>query len=117
MPSPESLEAILAKGNDSALLRFSLGDVYLREGQAERAVEHLAKAVELDTGYSAAWKLYGKSLVAANRLIEAREVYQAGIEVAERKGDKQAQKEMQVFLRRVEKSLAAAVTPPASQRD
>ena len=107
MPTPESLETILAGGNDSALLRFSLGDTYLREGNHEKAIEHFAKAVELDAGYSAAWKLYGKTLVAADRLAEAKETYQRGIEVAKNKGDKQAEKEMRVFLRRVEKTLAA----------
>ena len=108
MPDPKTLEALLTKGNDSALLRFSLGDAYLREGNPEKAVEHLAIAVELDSGYSAAWKLYGKSLVTADKFSEAREIYQAGIEVAKSKGDKQAEKEMRVFLRRVEKKLAAS---------
>ena len=107
MPDPATLEALLARGTDSALLRFSLGDAYLREGNHPKAVEHLAMAVELDAGYSAAWKLYGKALVTAERFTEAREVYQAGIEVAKNRGDKQAEKEMRVFLRRVEKKLAA----------
>ena len=106
MPTTESLEALLARGNDSALLRFSLGDTYLRDGNLEKAIEHFAKAVELDAGYSAAWKLYGKTLVAAQKLTEAREVYRSGIEIAKSKGDKQAEKEMRVFLRRVEKTLA-----------
>ena len=53
MPDPKTLEALLTKGNDSALLRFSLGDAYLRKGNPEKAVEHLAIAVELDAGYSA----------------------------------------------------------------
>ncbi len=108
MPAPETLEALLSKGNDSALLRFSLGDAYLREGNPAKAVEHLSIAVKLDADYSAAWKLYGKSLVSAEKFYEAREIYQAGIEVAKRKGDKQAEKEMRVFLRRVEKKLAAS---------
>ena len=68
-------------------------------------MEHFSKAVELDASYSAAWKLYGKSLVAAGRLSKARETYVTGIAVAQDKGDKQAEKEMRVFLRRVEKLL------------
>ena len=106
MPSTENLEALLAKGNDSALLRFSLGDIYLRENNPAKAIEHFAKAVTFDAGYSAAWKLYGKSLVAAGRLDEALEIYNTGIAVAQKKGDKQAEKEMRVFLRRVEKTIA-----------
>jgi len=107
MPTATSLEALLSTGHDSAVLRFSLGDLYLRENNPDKAVEHLSKAVELDVDYSAAWKLYGKSLVASGRLAKARETYTTGIAVAQRKGDKQAEKEMRVFLKRVEKSLAA----------
>ena len=107
MPDTESLEGLLTKGHDSAVLRFSLGDIYLRENNLDKAMEHFSKAVELDASYSAAWKLYGKSLVASGRLAKARETYTTGITVAQRKGDKQAEKEMRVFLKRVEKSFAA----------
>ena len=59
-------------------------------------------AMNPDPDYSAAWKLYGKALTQAGRLDEARAAYGRGIEVAERKGDKQAAKEMRVFARRLE---------------
>jgi tetratricopeptide (TPR) repeat protein len=95
---------MLARGRDDALLRFSLGSEYLKAGDADQAVTHLARAVELNSGYSAAWKLYGKALLAAERTSEAAGAWQAGIEAARRQGDKQALKEMQVFLRRLEKS-------------
>lgn len=83
-------------------MRFSLGNAYLRE-QPALAARHLARAVELDPEYSAAWKLYGKALSATGRMEDAREAYRRGIAVAERKGDVQAAKEMTVFLRRLEK--------------
>ena len=105
MPSSRDLESILAKGKDSALLRFSLGDTYLREGNPEKAIEHLAAAVKLDSSYSAAWKLYGKSLVDSGRLQEAVRTYKTGIDIAQQKGDVQAAKEMRVFLKRVEKRI------------
>ena len=96
-----SFQKMLAAGKDSALLRFSLGNEYLKIGHAELAAEHLAKAVALDPKYTAAWKLYGKALTAANRTDEALAAYQRGIAVAHAKGDKQAEKEMQVFARRL----------------
>jgi Tfp pilus assembly protein PilF len=99
----ENLEAMLATGRDDALLRFSLGNAYLKE-QPERAVEHLARAVELDPEYSAAWKIYAKALAAAERENEAREAFARGIAAANRNGDIQAAKEMGVFLRRLEKN-------------
>ena len=93
---------MLASGKDGALLRFSLGNEHLKAGDAARAAEHLARAVALDPEYTAAWKLYGKALTAAGRKDEALAAYRMGIEVAGKRGDKQAEKEMRVFARRLE---------------
>jgi Tfp pilus assembly protein PilF len=97
----ESFERLLAAGKDSALLRFSLGNEYLKSGDSNRAAEHLARAVALDPDYTAAWKLYAKALAAGERSDEAIAAYRSGIAVAKRKGDRQAEKEMGVFLRRL----------------
>jgi predicted Zn-dependent protease len=104
-PSPAlaSFERMLAAGKDSALLRYSLGNEYLKAGDASRAVEHLQRAIAQDGGYTAAWKLLGKALTLAGRTDDARAAYREGIAVAHRKGDKQAEKEMTVFARRLDK--------------
>jgi predicted Zn-dependent protease len=99
----ENFEKMLAAGQDSALLRYSLGNAYYKEGQLDPAIAHLASAVKQDPGYSAAWKAYGKALADAARLDEAVHAYRQGIAVAEKKGDLQAAKEMRVFLKRIEK--------------
>ena len=103
----DRFEALLASGKDSALLRFSLGMHYLKEGDAARAALHLRSAVAQDPGYSAAWKLLGKALADCGEQSEAIAAYRSGIEAAERKGDKQAAKEMAVFLRRLERGREA----------
>ena len=100
-----TFERLLASGKDGALLRFGLGDAYLKAGDASRAVEHLRQAVALDRSYSAAWKLLGKALTSAGDNDGALAAYRAGIEAAEKKGDKQAMKEMRVFARRLAKQL------------
>lgn len=97
---------MLASGRDGALLRFSLGNEYLKAGRAAEAVTHLRRAVELDAGYTAAWKILGRALADAGRPEDALAAYREGIAVAQRKGDKQAGKEMTVFARRIEKSLS-----------
>ncbi len=99
----DNLEAMLARGQDSALLRYSLGGEYLKLNQFDKAAEHLRKAVEKDPNYSAAWKLLGKALTDAGHKDEAIKAYEEGIKVAEEKGDKQAAKEMAVFLKRLQK--------------
>ena len=104
----ERFEALLASGKDNALLRFGLGSQYLQAGDCARAAEHLRAAVRQDPAYSAAWKLLGKALAGAGEREEAIAAYRSGIEAAERRGDKQAAKEMNVFLRRLEKPPAAS---------
>ena len=104
----DKLEKMLADGRDNALLRFSLGNEYSKLGQFEQAAMHLQQAVVHDPNYSAAWKLLGKALNEAGRLQEALAAYQSGIAVAEKKGDKQAAKEMTVFAKRIEKQLNGA---------
>jgi len=102
----DNLEALRARGQESALLRYSLGNEYLKLEETTAAIEHLARAVELDPEYSAAWKLYGKALAAAGRQQAALDAFDRGISAAETKGDVQAAKEMRVFRKRVEKTLS-----------
>lgn len=104
-PIRTRFEQMLASGKDNALLRFSLGNECLKTGDAAAACVHLQRAVEHDPGYSAAWKLLGRALTEESRLDDALAAYRRGIEVAEAKGDKQAAKEMQVFARRIERTL------------
>jgi len=98
-----ALEKLLGTPRDGALLRYSLGLEYAKAGERERAIGHLREAVTRDPLYSAAWKALGKQLAEAKRTDEALEAYRQGIEAAHKKGDKQAEKEMTVFARRLEK--------------
>jgi Flp pilus assembly protein TadD len=103
----ERFEMMLASGKDGALLRFGLGGEYLKAGNAERAAMHLRKAVEQDPGYSAAWKLLGKALEEVDSEAAAQ-AYRQGMAAAESGGDKQASREMAVFLLRLEKQRGVA---------
>ena len=104
MDPVERFEALLASGKDSALLRFSLGMGYLKAGDPARAVGHLQAAVAQDAAYSAAWKLLGKALADTGDAQGAIAAYESGIVAAEKRGDKQAAKEMAVFLKRLRKA-------------
>ncbi len=96
---------MLAAGRDNALLRFSLGNEYLKHGDAPNAAIHLRRAVEHDPKYSAAWKLLGKALADSEDWSAALTAYQQGIVVATAHGDVQAAKEMGVFAKRMAKQL------------
>ena len=100
-----SFERMLASGKDSALLRFSIANEYAKVNDWASSVEALAKAVALDAEFTAAWKLYGRALQETGRPQDALAAYRAGIDVAKRKGDRQAEKEMTVFARRIERAL------------
>jgi Tfp pilus assembly protein PilF len=99
----ENLEKLIGTPRDGALLRYSLGLEYLKLGEPQRAIAHLREAVGRDPLYSAAWKALGKALEKENLSSDAAEAFRHGIEAARRKGDKQAEKEMTVFARRLAK--------------
>jgi Tfp pilus assembly protein PilF len=100
----ENLESMLAKGQDNVLLRFGLGNEYLKEGRHAEAAEQLRRALEHDPAYSVAWKLLGKALTGLGDSAGAIDAYEKGLAAAEERGDKQAAKEMTVFLKRLRKS-------------
>ena len=109
MPAPtlESLEKLRGTPRDGALLRYSLGLEYLKAGSRARAIAELREALARDAGYSAAWKALGRALAEDGRAAEALEAYTRGIEAARARGDRQAEKEMTVFARRLEKQRGA----------
>jgi uncharacterized protein HemY len=102
----ENLELMLQRGQDSPLLRFSLGGECLKSGEFVAAIDHLRRAVEMQPGYSAAWKLLGQAHAQAGSASRAAEVYEQGIAAAEAGGDLQAAREMRVFLNRLRKAAA-----------
>ncbi|TCV96319.1 hypothetical protein EC912_102670 [Luteibacter rhizovicinus] len=89
---------------DGALLRFSIGNALLGDARYAEAAVEFREAVAFDADYSAAWKLLGKTLLALDDEAGAAAAWRSGIEASERRGDKQAGKEMAVFLNRLSRS-------------
>jgi len=98
------LEAMLAKGQNNAMLRLSLGKAYTEQEQYDVAAPHLRAALELDPQYSVAWKWLGKALQGQGDIAGARQAWQNGIEAAQTRGDQQIIKELQVFLKRLDRA-------------
>jgi len=91
----------------SAGIRLSAG-----RGSVVGRVLLCGKAVQiqdvvLDPDYTAAWKLYARALLETGQPKAALDAYRQGIDVARRKGDRQAEKEMTVFARRIERALGS----------
>lgn len=97
----DNLVAQLDGPRDGALLRFSLANALFDDGQYADAAERCRQALQFDSDYSAAWKLCGKALRANGATDAAADAWRRGAEVAAHQGDKQAEKEMRVFLKRL----------------
>ena len=108
-----ALEKLLGTPRDGAVLRYSLGLEHAKAGEHARAADYFREALQKEPAYSAAWKALGRSLEAAGLADQAIDAYGRGIEAARGKGDRQAEKEMTVFRRRLEK---AAQTPGKDRR-
>lgn len=97
----ENLRRQIDGPRDGALLRFSLANALHAAGDVAAAAESCRAALAFDPDYSAAWKLLGKLCVELDDTAGAIAAYERGIAAAARRGDKQAQKEMSVFLKRL----------------
>ncbi len=86
---------------DSAMLRLTLSRLLAAQGEIIQAQAHLEAAVGMDPGYTAAWKELGRLRLQGNDAEGAAEAWRQGVDQARENGDKQAEKEMTVFLRRL----------------
>ncbi len=96
-----NLEKLLGGPRDGALLRYALGNEWLKNGDPRKAADYFQAVVTLDPQYSAGWKQLGKALAETGDISSALEAYRQGITVAEAEGDIQAAKEMRVFAKRL----------------
>jgi Tfp pilus assembly protein PilF len=97
----ESLLKLVGTPRDNSMLRLTLARLLADRSDLEQAETHLRMAIAMDGEYTAAWKELGKVRQLNNDDPGAARAWRQGIEVARAKGDKQAEKEMTVFLRRI----------------
>jgi predicted Zn-dependent protease len=96
---------LIGTERDSALLRVTIANALLREENADEAEQQLTEATKMDPAYTAAWKQLGKVRLSLDDTDGARQAWQSGLDAARENGDKQAEKEMGVFIRRLDRSL------------
>ncbi|WP_438951058.1 tetratricopeptide repeat protein [Porticoccus sp.] len=96
-----NLETMLAQGNDSAMLRFGLGSACLHEKRYTEAIDHLERCLAMDENYTAAYKLLGRAQFKLEQLDAAKKTFAIGLEKAGAAGDKQTEREIQVFLKKL----------------
>lgn len=99
----EMFRKLAEKDPENPMILFSLGNELFKEKEYEEAKKHLSKAVENKPDYSVAFRTLGRTHFELGEYDEARAVFEKGREVAQGNGDLQTVKEMDVFMKRLEK--------------
>ena len=94
---------LLQRDSDNPMILYSLGNELFREGRYEEARDLLQRAITNKPDYSVAYRMLGRAHYELNENTEAREVFLNGKEVARGNGDLQTVKEIDVFLRRLQR--------------
>jgi len=102
--NPEVIEKMIDQGRDSYEARLAAGQARLRQGDLAQAITHLEAAVSFKPDQTMAWQELGRAELENDHREEARRAWERGIEVAQANGDKQAEKVMRVWLKRLDRS-------------
>jgi uncharacterized protein HemY len=97
---------LLEKDPENPMILFSLGNELFKQGEYAEARDHLRRAIENKPDYSVAYRTLGRAHYELHEDAEARRVFTEGREVAESNGDLQTVREIDVFMRRLEKREA-----------
>jgi uncharacterized protein HemY len=99
----EMFRKLLERDPDNPMILCSLGIELFKEGNYPEAREHLVRAVENKPDYSVAYRMLGRAHYELHENAEARRVFAQGREVAQENGDLQTVREIDVFLRRLDR--------------
>ena len=99
----EMFRKLLERDPENPMVLYSLGNELFKEKKYSEAREYLSRAVRNKPDYSVAHRTLGRTLYELGEDAEARRVFAEGREVAQKNGDLQTIKEIDVFVRRLEK--------------
>ncbi len=94
---------LLERDPENPMVLYSLGNELFKEQKYSEAREYLTRAIRNKPDYSVAYRMLGRALYELREDAEARRVFAEGREVAQRNGDLQIVREIDVFVRRLEK--------------
>ena len=94
---------LLERDPENPMVLYSLGNELFKEEKYVEACGYLDKAVRNKPDYSVAYRMLGRTLYELGDNDGARRVFAEGREGAEVNGDLQTVKEIDVFVRRLEK--------------
>jgi tetratricopeptide (TPR) repeat protein len=94
----EVIRDLLAKKPKDTFLVYSLGMELASAGRYEQAAAEFRRCIQLDPDYLPAYTEAGKALRSAGKLGQAREMFQAGIDLALRQQQSHARDYLQQQL-------------------
>ena len=94
---------LLERDPENPMILYSSGNELFKEGRYEEARDLLQRTIENKPDYSVAYRMLGRAHYELHENTEARNVFLKGKVVAHENGDLQTIKEIDVFLRRLEK--------------
>src|SRR5215204_1577647 len=94
---------LLQRDRKNPMVLYSLGNELFKEGRYGEARDLLQRAVANKPDYSVAYRMLGRAHYELHENGEARNIFLKGREVAQNNGDLQTVKEIDVFLRRLQK--------------
>ncbi len=92
------LEQHCASAGADSFAFYGLGMEYRKEGRVDDAVATFDKLKDKDPDYLPLYLMAGQTLIDAGRAVEAKAWLEAGIAVAQRKGDSHALGELESAL-------------------
>ncbi len=101
--NPEAIEKLIDQGRDGYEARLAAGQARLKNGELAKAIAHLEQATGFKPEHTMAWQGLGKAYNELGNAEAARAAWQRGLEAARANGDKQAEKVLAVFLKRLER--------------
>jgi tetratricopeptide (TPR) repeat protein len=94
----EILKSMVAQNPNDSFSRYGLAMEYRNAGDLEGAMTEFRSLMAANPDYVAAYFHGGQTLERLGLLEEAREVYQKGVEAAQRTGNQHARGEMEAAL-------------------
>lgn len=94
---------LLERDPDNPMVLYSLGSELYKEQNYNEAKKYLVQAIQVKPDYSVAYRTLGRTLYELHEDAEASRVFAEGREVARANGDLQTVREIDVFVRRLDK--------------
>ncbi len=101
---PQAIEKLIESGRDGYEARLAAGQARQKAGDLERAIEHFEAATAFKPGHTMAWQALGRVRHEQGDIERAKKAWERGLAAARANGDKQSEKVLVVWLRRLERA-------------